>query len=336
MALDYKRNYKTKLRRRKIIMISVIVAVFVCASLSILYFRYWSDGEQWNPFDYFAQQDTEDQNQQGTEDSNLSTEEIASGTEEGDNQNPSTEEVTSATEQVGTGNGPRGMVLTRQPIYLYTIGVTRVELMHMAGQEYVLSESVVPDSYFDDALFIGDSRTEGFMLYTSLSNIQAYCSKGLSVSRIYTDEIVPLEDGRVVTVMDALQVQKFGKIYIMFGINELGWPYDDLFRDQYAKMIKDIKTLQPEALIYVENIIPVSAARSATDPIYNNENVARFNGIIQEICQEQNVIYLDVGSALSDETGALPEGASSDGIHCNREYCDVWLDYLRQNTYALQ
>lgn len=296
MPLDYKRSYKTRVKRRRIITLSVIIVVFLLASFSVVYFRFWAKDSSWNPL----------------------------------------KELQNQLEQAGdTQSEKPGLALERQPIYLYTIGVTRVPLVKVS-REYVKSEERVDDSYFDDALFIGDSRTEGFMLYTSLSNIKAYCSKGLSISRVYTDAIVPLEDGRTVTVMEALQVQQFKKIYIMFGVNELGWPYDDLFQDQYAKMIQDIKQLQPDAIIYVQNIIPISASRSAKDRIYNNEKVQHFNEMITTVCEEQNVLYLDVGSALADENGALPEDASVDGIHCNVEYCGIWLEYLRNNTYTLE
>lgn len=301
MPLDYKRNYKTKRKRRKIVTISIVAVVFLLASFSILYFKFWLGGPHWNPLEQLSE------NRQNTSSESTSVEK---------------------TEK-------RGMALERQQIHLYTIGVARIHLSDV-NREYVRVEETVTDKYFDDALFIGDSRTEGFVLYSSLSNIKAYCSKGLSISRIYTDAIVPLEDGRTVTVMEALQEQEYKKIYIMFGVNELGWPYDDLFREQYSKMIQDIKQLQPDALIYVENIIPISAERSATDAIYNNANVTRFNGMIETICKEQNVIYLDVASALADESGALPPGASVDGIHCNKEYCDKWLEYLKNNTYKLK
>ncbi len=294
MPLDYKRSYKTRVKRRKIITISIIVIVFLLASFSIIYFRFWSKDNQWNPIEELRRQI-------------------------GQYGNDQTEHL--------------GLALQRQPIHLYTIGTVRATL-GKADKEYVLSEGRVDDSYFDDALFIGDSRTEGFMLYSNLSNLQAYCSKGLSITRIYSDEIVPLEDGRKITVMEALQVQKYKKIYIMFGVNELGWPYDDLFQEQYSKLIKDVKLLQPEAVIYVENIIPISASRSEKDTIYNNDNVNRFNAMIKTVCEEQNVVYLDVASALADETGALPENASVDGIHCNVEYCGIWMEYLRNNTYV--
>lgn len=363
MALDYKRSYKTKLRRRKILTISIISVVFLLASFSILYFKFWSKDSQQNP--------------EGNTSDLVSASSELTTTEEPTTETPTTEEPTSedataetaatedtATEEPATegsdtteeitteateettaepttevtasnGGKKRGLALTRQPIMLYSIGVGRISLADV-NREYVRVETTVSDSYFDDALFIGDSRTEGFMLYSSISNIRAYSSKGLSISRIYTDAIVTMEDGRVVTVMEALQEQQFNKIYIMFGVNELGWPSDEIFRDQYSKLVQDIKLLQPDATIYIQNILPISAERSASDPIYNNDNVRRFNALIEEVAKEQNVIYLDVSSALADETGALPAGASVDGIHCNGEFCDKWLMYLKNNTYELK
>lgn len=202
---------------------------------------------------------------------------------------------------------------------------------------YALHEGKVKPEYFDDALFIGDSRTEGFMLYTSLSNIKAYFSKGLSISTIYEEPIVKPEGTEdKITVMEALAKEQYKKIYIMFGVNELGWPYDDLFEEQYTKLVRDVKTLQPDAIIYVQNILPISAKRSATDPIYNNDNVDRFNAIIEKICKKEKVVYLDVASSVRGEDGCLPPGASVDGVHCNKQYCEIWLEYLMNNTYEVK
>ena len=202
---------------------------------------------------------------------------------------------------------------------------------------YALHEGKVGPEYFDDALFIGDSRTEGFMLYTSLSNIKAYFSKGLSISTIYEEPIVKQEGTEdKITVMEALTKEQYKKIYIMFGVNELGWPYDDLFEEQYTKLVRDVKTLQPDAILYVQNILPISAKRSATDPIYNNGNVDRFNAIIEKMCRKEKVVYLDVASSVRGEDGCLPPGASVDGVHCNKQYCEIWLEYLMNNTYEVK
>ena len=199
---------------------------------------------------------------------------------------------------------------------------------------YTKNSGSVDASYFEDALFIGDSRTEGLKIYSSLEDMHAYCSKGLSVSRAYTDRVAVLPDGQKVTILEALKIESYQKIYIMFGVNELGWKNIDIFYQKFDTLVADIKELQPQALIYVQSILPISAARSATDPVFNNDRVIRFNEALQRVCQDQNVIYLDVGTYLADDTGALPADASSDGIHCNRIYCEKWLDYLKENTYS--
>ena len=353
MPLDYKTNYKTKLIRRKAITISVIVFIFLITSFSIIYIKFWHGSDGLNPndgdtADVASNQNTETEISSGTvnatvADTSTGTEEIvdtgtSTDTEDALGDDTSTgNEGTS--ENAGTasesGNMKHGLALKRPKVYLYTIGIARVSLSDV-NREYELVKKRQDDSYFDDALFIGDSRTEGFMMYSSLKNINAYCSKGLSITRIYEEAIVPMEDGRTVTVLEALQTQTFAKIYIMFGVNELGWANIDIFEERYTTLVCDIKQLQPDALIYVQGILPVSAERSKEDAVYNNENVYRFNDRIKKLCEEQNVIYLDVASSVADETGALPADASTDGIHCNGIYCDKWLEYLRNNTYIVR
>ena len=65
-----------------------------------------------------------------------------------------------------------------------------------------LSEPV-DNSYFDDAVFIGDSRTEGLITNTGLSNTTAYTYKGLMVDTVFTKPVIRRGENRV-SVMDAL------------------------------------------------------------------------------------------------------------------------------------
>lgn len=213
-----------------------------------------------------------------------------------------------------------------------------IEIVHGDNQfdasVYSEYERVVDSSYFSDALFIGDSRTEGFFLYTGLEGVDAYYSKGLNIESIFEDRIVK-NGNKKQTVIEALQDRQYAKIYIMFGVNELGWAFDYLFEEKYGELIDAIVERQPDAIIYVQNILPISAARSQQDEIYNNDKVNRFNELIKDMCAGRpQAIYLDVASSMRDETGALPVGASQDGVHCTKEYCIVWLNYLKSNTFA--
>lgn len=206
------------------------------------------------------------------------------------------------------------------------------------GDDYYNTDMFIPasvtdDAYFDTALLIGDSRTEGLGLYCGLSNLDIIAAKGLTIDSVMDEPIATSSTGEACTIEVFLSEKKYDNIYISFGLNELGWYYYEVFIDEYRKMIDTIRTSQPNATIYVENILPVSAALSEQDEVYNNPNVDKLNQMTKELCQSyKDVIYLDVASSVKVD-GVLPADASSDGRHCNVEYCNKWMDYIRNNVY---
>lgn len=190
----------------------------------------------------------------------------------------------------------------------------------------------VDDSYFDDAVFVGDSRTEGFGMYSGLKNATFYSEKGLMVDTIFKDKAVKI-NGDKVTIIDALKSRSFGKVYIMLGVNELGWPYDSVFIEHYKKVIDAIKESQPQAVIYIQSIIHVSQEKDKNPPSYiNNKQINNRNKLIKEMAEEVGVNYLDINEVLTDNTGSLFADASTDGIHLNQKYCLVWKGYLVKHT----
>ena len=195
-----------------------------------------------------------------------------------------------------------------------------------------LSEPV-DDSYFDDAVFIGDSRTEGLITNTGLSNTTAYTYKGLMVDTVFTKPVIRREENRV-SVMDALKTTSFSKIYIMFGINENGWPYNDVFIHKYEEIIDAVREINPDAVIYVQEIMPVTNQVSATHSYIRNGKIAEFNRLLRQMAQEKQVYFIDTASAVAASDGSLPADAAFDGIHLKKDYCKKWLDYLKSHTAA--
>ncbi len=192
-------------------------------------------------------------------------------------------------------------------------------------------EKTAGTRWFDDAVLIGDSRTEGLENYDGLGDATYYAVKGLMVDTVYTKAAVKVS-GKKLTVMQALQRKNFGKVYIMLGVNELGWSSFDTFLKDYGKVVDDVKKYQPGARVYLQSILPVSAKKSASTTIYTNEKIVHANQAIRRLAQEKKVKYLAVDSALRDASGALPEGASTDGVHLNAEYCKKWCEYLIAHT----
>ena len=195
----------------------------------------------------------------------------------------------------------------------------------------VPASEAVDLSYFDDAVFIGDSRTEGLFINTGLSNATFYTHQGMTVSEVFTREVINA-GGKKTTVMDALAGASFSKVYIMLGMNELGWVYESVFKEDYGKIIDKIREINPDAKIYIQSIIPVSKWKDSNDTTYTIYNVDRLNTQLRALADEKEVHYVDVAEGLMDEEGYLPYEATLDGVHLVPEYCVKWLDYLKTHT----
>lgn len=191
----------------------------------------------------------------------------------------------------------------------------------------------VDAAYFDDAVFIGDSRTEGLFLNTGLSNATFLAHMGLMVDTVFTRPLFNV-DGEKVSVIDALKAADFSKVYIMLGINETGWAYSSVFVQKYGELIDAIREMNPEAILYIQAIMPVSQTVSDSHSYIKNAKISTYNQLLQGLAEEKRVYYLDTAGAVAGEDGALPEDAAPDGIHLVRSYCEKWLDYLMGHTAA--
>lgn len=185
----------------------------------------------------------------------------------------------------------------------------------------------VEDTYFDDAVFLGDSRTEGFHLYSGLSTGKYLYVTGATVASVFNKSVdTPL--GKM-PLLDALQQMDCGKIYVMLGINELGWNGTDIFRNQSAKLIERLQADHPDATIVIQSILPVSAKQDAKGSYVNNQRIDAYNQVLQELAETYGVVYLNVAEAVMDEDGYLRADWNFDGVHLNKAGCQAWLDYLR-------
>lgn len=190
----------------------------------------------------------------------------------------------------------------------------------------------VEETYFDDALFIGDSRTQGLLEYGGIADRATfYCRTSLTIYDIFQKPLAFLPDeesGRKLTVEEALTQKQFGKIYLMLGINEMGRGTVNSFLEEYVKVVARIRELQPEAIIFVQGIMRVAEKKNAEDEIFNNTNINIRNEGLRLIANGQDIFYLDVNEVVCDENGNLYEDWTFDQIHLKAKYYQVWVDYL--------
>ena len=185
----------------------------------------------------------------------------------------------------------------------------------------------------DNTVFIGDSRTEALALYSGYDNINAFAHKGLDVGSIKDEKCIKVGDSKL-TVEEAINSTMYDNYYISFGINELGWVYLDVFVDDINELIDIIYKHNPDAVVYVAQIVPVAKSVSDTDEIFNKENVDKFNEALYKLCQDRgDVVYLDYAASVRNSDGYLPEEGTSDGKHCSADYSRRILEYILRHTY---
>lgn len=191
-------------------------------------------------------------------------------------------------------------------------------------------------SYFDDAAFVGDSRTDGFLIYSGIGRGKNLTSNGLSIFKLSTKKALKI-NGKDVTLMEALAQEQYGKVYLSLGINELGYYNDNGFYQSYCDAIDQIRKLQPNAVIYIQGLIPVNEKRVAETSkrsYLENNHLRVYNDLMKKVAKEKQVVFLDLYSYFVDENGSLPYDASKDGVHLNGNACKKWLGYLQNHTVS--
>lgn len=193
----------------------------------------------------------------------------------------------------------------------------------------------VEDTYFDTAAFLGDSRTEGFRLYSGLEHGAYYYAVGATVESVFS-KAVETESGGEMPLLDAMAQAEFDRIYVMLGVNELGWHGTDLYREQYARLIGRLRQDHPEAELVLQSILPVSAKQEAKGGYINNERIAAYNEVVEALATETGCWFLNTAEAVTGEDGCLVAQWTSDGVHLNVAGCRVWLDYLRTHAVGVE
>ena len=210
------------------------------------------------------------------------------------------------------------------------IGLNVIKTGEIVPPTETIDESIVSEpeiiTDFSKTAFIGDSRTQGLMLYSGVADATYYTEMGLTVLDVVEKPII--DESK--TIIQALKDNNFERIYIMLGINELGWAYSQSFEDAYNRMLDEIEKNCPQTEIILQTIMPVNVELMKNPKDYlNNERIMEFNDIIKRISNTRQIKCLDIHGIMCDENGNLYKEASTDGIHLNLEFCHRWMKFLK-------
>lgn len=190
---------------------------------------------------------------------------------------------------------------------------------------------VKPENPFENALFIGDSRTVGIAKYSGITEADFFCTTGMDVYTVRQKEssIGAWEKGTLLE--DVLTGHQYDRIFIMLGINELGYNLEGT-SGVYGDLLNWIRGLQPDAYLIVQANLHVGKKRSDTDKVINNPRIVQLNDYLAAYADGSTVFYLDVNPIFCDEEGNLIAAYTFDDTHPYGKYYALWADWLRENT----
>lgn len=182
---------------------------------------------------------------------------------------------------------------------------------------------------FSGVLFIGDSRTVGLSEYGNLGEAEVFASSGMSVFNLF-DQKIKLKGGEKMALEDNLSGSSYHTIFLMLGINELGYEFSSIVK-KYEDTVLKLQKMQPSAEIVLEANLYVTSEKSSQSTIYNNERISTLNAEIKKIAESTGCYFIDVNEIFDDGNGNLAEEYSTDGSHVLGKYYSVWVEWIRGN-----
>ncbi len=183
------------------------------------------------------------------------------------------------------------------------------------------------EEYFSDALFIGDSRTAGLYLYGKIPGAKYFARTSMTVTNCFSDKKSETGTGND-SLEQYLKKNKFGKIYILLGINEIGSSANSI-ASNYNKLITKIKALQPDSIIIVQSNMHVTKKKSDANPkTFNNNRIDTLNSKLASLADNDTVFYLSIESAFDDDSENMNPDYTGDGVHLKAKYYSLWREHI--------
>ena len=203
--------------------------------------------------------------------------------------------------------------------------------------------AAVSASFFDDAVFVGDSVSLRLYYYCQshqgvLGKAQFLTSGSLGSGNALTDiseeSVHPSYQGEKMLIEDGVKAIGAKKVFIMLGMNDIAlYGIDDSVKNMET-LIERILEKSPDAQIYLQSMTPM--LENTQKKSLNNANIEIYNEDLKTLCQEKGYHFVDVASVMKLDDGSLiPEYCSDPedmGIHFTDAGAEAWISYLLENA----
>jgi lysophospholipase L1-like esterase len=118
------------------------------------------------------------------------------------------------------------------------------------------------------------------------------------------------------------------KIFLMIGINDLGWGADiQEIVLNYKEIIQKITETSPSTTIYVQSVLPVNEqllSQNYQGSKITGKNILKLNGYLKDLSHQYKLTYVDLYPLFTANENQLDESLTFDGLHLNGKAYWIW------------
>lgn len=194
----------------------------------------------------------------------------------------------------------------------------------------------LPDSWFDDAVFLGDSvslilekqseRTGG------LGEALFLCEGSFGINNAVSGNVLLWYQGKGYLPQDVLPLTGANKLFIMVGANDIAlYGGIDGAMEMWDVFVDNVRETCPDILVFIESMLPVWY--TVTYDGLNNSDILVYNDRLRDFCEEKGCVYVDVADYFRDEHGGMATPYSSDAyVHITFAAAELWIEQLKNPT----
>lgn len=195
------------------------------------------------------------------------------------------------------------------------------------------------DTFFKNSVFVGDSVMMGFRNYCLNQEeeflgapeflVSGSYSLRMALSPVSKQSIHPVYQGEQRRIWDSIAMTGAKKVFLFFGLNDLGMENVELTTSNYKELITKIKEVNPDVEIFVISTTYMKAESQLQD--LNNTNIRLLNDAVKQYCDStQDASFINIADFLITEDGGLKEEYCSDNyVHQTNAAYEVWTKVLR-------
>lgn len=190
----------------------------------------------------------------------------------------------------------------------------------------------LPESFFDDALFVGDSLTGSLQAYTlqagGLGKAKIVYWNGLACHNIMMHEQKLVFMGKSMTPAEAAQKAEAKKLFLLLAANDVGTEKIEKLRECWDGMLADIRKACPEIEIYIQSGTPFRGDVN----YFTKENMDEYNDMLRKLCAESDCVFVDITEGLLTDDGYMNDRfriSAQDNVHMNQDGCAIWVKNLK-------